>query len=1151
MRTETIQNLSIRYLFQIGLAGIVLMANRPNEAHAQTVQIGSGISTEMFYKNTLPITYYRYSYSQQIIQASEYSTGGGFAGEISKIRWKFSQLGTNPTANYGDWDVWIGHTTKTTFSSTTDWVSTADLTQIYSGNIHDLPIPPTAGEWFEIEFSTPFTYNGTDNLVVAVREKKNGSSETGQILTYTSSSNTGMVWRTDGHNANNNFDLANLPTAHGRTAILAQLQLVAPTISCSDLVSDQTFSAGTVTISPTIVEVGTPYTVMAEDFSMATGISYIWEKSIDNETTWTQEYNSTEFQPIENALAPLTPGTKLYYRLRVACASDTLSSDVVMVKTAKYCIPKYNNDASWTSEFKTTNLSEQNNILYTANSQQNNGYLDLTEDAQYLLSRYAGEKIVFSHAFGGSSAHHLRMWIDWNNDGQFDEDSEQVYESESALGNPKIDSFTISPNKLPGTYTIRVRSRASFNKPGPCSTESGGQAMDFTLTILPSSPCSGTPNAGTVSVNPNSGNPNTTHTVTATQYDYNLTGLSYIWESSIDQGTTWEEESSSSYYQDLNAQPAPSLGNAIWYRLKIICEDGAIGYSNVDTFITSVSYCQPSYIESSDYTQEFFTLGALMNINYVADQQTGTNGYNDLSATPTLLQEPGGVFDFFHGYVGSIPDDFQHTLRIWVDWGNDGTFDESDEVFNQYSGMYSGQSGMITIPLNTFPNTYRMRVRSVWENNPVDPCSQLNYGQALDFLLNIQNCPLSNEQIDGESTLCYQDSTQLTATQINGVWSSEHSYVASVDPQTGYVKGQSLEHNTTTIRYTILEGNNCVSKTLKTITVKETPALSLSPDVMICKGEQTTLIASGAGQNGTYTWDNGISDTGAEQIVSPSASTTYMVIATGENGCNSMTNIVTVTVNELPILSLSPYRTICKGEQTTISATGAGTNGIYSWDNENYTAQQTVAPTKTTTYTVIGMDENGCSSKPKSVTITVKTPIEEATITQGAETITVDDEQTYLGIPVGGTWSSSDSTIATIDKNTGKLTALKAGTVELTYIVNNVAPCTGSVSAKKTITIEEKSAVGVNDIAFVSHVSLFPNPATNELTVQFSTQQIADFTIEVLDMNGRILNTQKLFNVAVGINAVQLDVSTHARGVYSVVVRSNDVLAIQQLVLKK
>lgn len=75
-----------------------------------TVQVGSGTGTNIY----LPIrAYYGYSYSQQIYTQAQIAT----LGQITKVRFYYSSGTYNNSTN---WTVYLGHTSKTSFSSNTD-----------------------------------------------------------------------------------------------------------------------------------------------------------------------------------------------------------------------------------------------------------------------------------------------------------------------------------------------------------------------------------------------------------------------------------------------------------------------------------------------------------------------------------------------------------------------------------------------------------------------------------------------------------------------------------------------------------------------------------------------------------------------------------------------------------------------------------------------------------------------------------------------------------------------------------------------------------------------------------------------------------------------------------------------------------------------
>jgi hypothetical protein len=91
------------------------------------------------------------------------------------------------------------------------------------------------------------------------------------------------------------------------------------------------------------------------------------------------------------------------------------------------------------------------------------------------------------------------------------------------------------------------------------------------------------------------------------------------------------------------------------------------------------------------------------------------------------------------------------------------------------------------------------------------------------------------------------------------------------------------------------------------------------------------------------------------------------------------TRVFNLTINAIPIVTISGDNNICIGESTTLTATGAST---YTWSNGLGSGfSKTVSPTTTTIYTVTGAATNGCTSQ-SNITVTVNPlPIVDITTT--------------------------------------------------------------------------------------------------------------------------------------------------------------------------
>jgi len=90
----------------------------------------------------------------------------------------------------------------------------------------------------------------------------------------------------------------------------------------------------------------------------------------------------------------------------------------------------------------------------------------------------------------------------------------------------------------------------------------------------------------------------------------------------------------------------------------------------------------------------------------------------------------------------------------------------------------------------------------------------------------------------------------------------------------------------------------------------------------------------------------------------PTVTTTYTLTGTDVNGCSN-TDMITITVNPLPVVDAGADFAVCDGESVTLSGMGIGVGGTYTWDG-GVADGIGFTPEITTTYMVTGTDANGC-----------------------------------------------------------------------------------------------------------------------------------------------------------------------------------------------
>lgn len=146
------------------------------------------------------------------------------------------------------------------------------------------------------------------------------------------------------------------------------------------------------------------------------------------------------------------------------------------------------------------------------------------------------------------------------------------------------------------------------------------------------------------------------------------------------------------------------------------------------------------------------------------------------------------------------------------------------------------------------------------------------------------------------------------------------------------------------------------------------PLVDAGPDVLLCGGGSTTLLATpdGGGVPLSYQWtpSTGLSNPNAASTTAmPTVTTTYEVITTYSEGCVSSDN-VTVAVNATPIVTTFPSEVlICGTGSATLSAAGSANIVSYTWNPGSLSgATVTVSPAITTNYTVTATTVAGCTA---------------------------------------------------------------------------------------------------------------------------------------------------------------------------------------------
>lgn len=281
------------------------------------------------------------------------------------------------------------------------------------------------------------------------------------------------------------------------------------------------------------------------------------------------------------------------------------------------------------------------------------------------------------------------------------------------------------------------------------------------------------------------------------------------------------------------------------------------------------------------------------------------------------------------------------------------------------------------------------------------------------FRIAIASVPIVN--IEGDSTLCSGDTTQLTVNE------EFTSYIWNTGDTTRTINAWGNQ----TYIVTITDSVGCVNSDSIFVQTQEYPIAQIMGDPVACEENLIILTADSTYNN---SWSNGeTSDT-----LSLTESEEIILYASTDFGCTS-TDTVNVVIDHIEI---SKEQDICIGDTIQLRASEGYSN--YEWSTEDSTYQISVSPTTTTPYTLKVTRRPGCVVELHTIVRVLEYP--EARI--WGDSIICDNNINLLTASPSDSyiWSTGDTT-ATISVNS---------TGEYSVIISTYNGC--SVTAHHNIT---------------------------------------------------------------------------------------------------
>jgi len=203
---------------------------------------------------------------------------------------------------------------------------------------------------------------------------------------------------------------------------------------------------------------------------------------------------------------------------------------------------------------------------------------------------------------------------------------------------------------------------------------------------------------------------------------------------------------------------------------------------------------------------------------------------------------------------------------------------------------------------------------------------------------------------------------------------------------------------------------------------------------------------------------------------------------------------------------------------------GNGANAGYSWDN-GVIDGGLFTPGSTATYTVVGIDSNGCSNT-ASQTVTVnQLPIVALTAAQ-ANPVCGGQDIVLTGTPAGGTYTEIAGSPTALTGNTFNAPAQGTWTVEYAYTDGN------GCSDADAIDIVVNCMVGLEMIGSEGTMNVYPNPTNGNFTI--SSKGNINGSVQLFNELGQLVYEQAV----TGVNKKQVEVKNLTPGTYQLKITS-------------
>jgi PKD repeat protein len=446
------------------------------------------------------------------------------------------------------------------------------------------------------------------------------------------------------------------------------------------------------------------------DTLTCTGTAILQDLSLNAPTSWKWYFGDTDSSSLQNPSHTYASGG--YYTVTLI-ATNGVGTDTV-TKTS-YVHFNTSSAISSTCTPLTTNFccsygisNVSFNTINNASQDASEGYKDFTCSQRTTVQE--GKKYTITITTSGTNTQDSKVYMDFNNDGSFNNTDELVYQSYN----------TVNPSGIiiiPGTAVLntpirmRVMSDYSGGTYDACTVDRG-QAEDYTITVIPNTSPPAVDFAADTVVSCRS------NFIFADSTDNIPT--SWLW--------TFGDGDSSTLQNPNHSYASPGIYTVTLKTCNIFGCD-SLSKSNYINYTSICPYCTAT--GNGNYFLH------ISNVSFgTINNSTGPepNGYGDYTAVSSNLLA-GSSYN-----ISVTGGTYFEYLSVWIDYNRNNVFESSENVINSdiFSGTYSRPSNPIIIPSGTSAGPTRMRVLISLLSSQVTPCGgNITYGEVEDYTVNI------------------------------------------------------------------------------------------------------------------------------------------------------------------------------------------------------------------------------------------------------------------------------------------------------------------------------------------------------------------------------------------------------------------------------